>query len=83
MDKQLPDEKGQLLEMYDAASFSRDAIARFPSLNEELRDSENQLHLQMDVLAAWARSIRLTTPSWAEMSLSKSCPNSSHAILSG
>jgi hypothetical protein len=51
MDKRLPDDKGQLLEMYDEASFSRDAIARFPTLNEELRENENQLHLQMAVLA--------------------------------
>ena len=51
MDKQLPDDKGQLLEMYDAASFSRDAIARFPALSEELRENENQLHFQMAALA--------------------------------
>jgi hypothetical protein len=51
MDKQLPDDKGQLLEMYDAVSFSRDAIARFPALYEELRKNENQLHVQMAVLA--------------------------------
>ena len=51
MDKRLPDDKGQLLEMYDAVLFSRDAIARFPALSEELRENENQLHLQIAVLA--------------------------------
>jgi len=51
MDKQLPNDSGQLLEMYDEVSFSRDAIARFPALSEELRKNENQLHLQMAALA--------------------------------
>ena len=32
--------------MYDEVSFSRDVIARFPSFSQ-LRESKNQLHLQM------------------------------------
>jgi len=51
MDKRLPDDKGQLLEMYDEVSFCRDAMARFPALNAELRENENQIHIQMAVLA--------------------------------
>jgi len=63
MDEQLPNDKGQLLEMHDAVSFSRDAMARFPSLSEELRDSENQLHLQMAMLArAVYEALRLNKP---------------------
>ena len=50
MDKELPEQKGVLLQMYDNVSFSRDVIARFPSLTE-LRDAENQIHMQMAVLA--------------------------------
>jgi len=36
--------------MYDEVSFSRDVIARFPSFSQ-LRESKNQLHLQMGALA--------------------------------
>lgn len=59
MDKPLPDESGVLLDMYDEHKFSRDALARFPTLEPRLREAEDLLHVQMAVLADAAREALL------------------------
>ena len=49
-DRELPDESGVLLSMYDERSFSRDAMARFPDLRTSLEPHNGLLHVQMSVL---------------------------------
>ena len=54
MDTPLADGKGFLVETYGNAQFSRDVIARFPSLRDLELDAE-LLHPQMGTLAAAVR----------------------------
>lgn len=56
MDTPLPDDKGVLLQMYGNAEFSRDVVARFPGLREELEENAGLLHVQMGTLAGAVRS---------------------------
>lgn len=56
MDKPLPDGKGALLDRYDAKAFTKDAIARFPTLRDELERDGDLLHVQMSTLAAAVHS---------------------------
>jgi hypothetical protein len=41
----LPDDQGFLLEMYDGKAFSRDAIAAFPDLGDELESDACSIDL--------------------------------------
>jgi hypothetical protein len=54
MNTPLADGKGVLVDTYGSAQFSRDAIARFPSLRDLELDAE-LLHPQMGTLAAAMR----------------------------
>lgn len=56
MDTPLPNRKGVLLETYGNAEFSRDAVARFPELQEELEEYAELLHVQMGTLKRAVRS---------------------------
>ncbi len=58
MNTPLADGKGVLVDAYGSAQFSRDAIARFPSLRDLEFDAE-LLHPQMGTLAAAMREALL------------------------
>ena len=55
MDKELPDKRGVLLDMYGNAEFSRDLIRQFPMLRVDLEEDAGLLHVQMGTLAAAVR----------------------------
>src|SRR5262245_4888736 len=56
MNTPLADGKGVLVDAYDNAQFSRDVIARFPSLQDDLAFDAELLHPQMGTLAAALRA---------------------------
>ena len=51
----LSDNQGFLLEMYDERAFSRDVIAAFPELSDDLEENDNLLHVQVGILAEATR----------------------------
>ncbi|MCS6289975.1 MAG: hypothetical protein H8K10_13515 [Nitrospira sp.] len=51
MDMPLADQKGFLVDSYGNEQFSRDVIARFPTLRGDLERNADLLHPQMDTLA--------------------------------